>query len=320
MVTVTNDTKDFIENQNEELFIYGAGNSGYWIGYYLNKCGIEFSGYIDSNEKYCDALCQGKPVFLPQKLGEYRNKSIRLIISPRFYESILSDLLFSERKHGFHALCLVPRFKFFNLKQEVYDINYFLGYFRRRLYKKDTPTIISNDCIAGELYHLMGMPMLSPTVNTYLAPDDFLKLCKTPERYFNIEGKELFYNVLPISNEPEDCKIGLPAMKIDDITVTFMHTNGRTEKLIEQWNMMRRKINWDNVIYIFRANHIAASRDFMYDFANLKKKHLIMNYGQNGMIYRNTEQLFFSEYILGPNRACENDFDFLDWLNQEEED
>lgn len=43
-----------------------------------------------------------------------------------------------------------------------------------------------------------------------------------------------------------------------------------------------------------------------------------MNYGVNGVIYRDIDQLFFSEYIFGTNRAIENDFDLLGWLNQEE--
>lgn len=275
MVTVTNDTKDFIKTQKGELFVYGAGNSGYWIGYYLNRCGIEFTGYIDSNEKYYGALCQGKPVYMPQKLSEYHGRSIRLIISPRFYESILSELLFSERKYGYHALCLVPRYMHFNLKREVYDINYFLGYFRRRLYKNDTPTIISNDCVAGEIYHSMNMLMLSPTVNTYMTPDDFLKFCKNPKRYLDMEGKKLFYNILPIGDEPEDCKMRLPAMKIDDITITFAHPDGESEKLVERWNMMRKKINWNNVIYVFRSNRMAIPRDFIQDFTKLKKSILL---------------------------------------------
>lgn len=318
MITVTNDVKDFIENQTGEIFIYGAGNAGYWVGYYLNRCGIEFSGYIDRNEEYCGALCQEKPVYQPKKLNEYKEKNLRLIISPRLYETVLSDVMFSGRKYGFHALCLVPRFMHYNLRKEVYDINHFLGYFRRCLYKKDTPTIISNDCVSGEFYRLMDMPMLSPTINTYIAPYDFLKLCKDPEKYFDIEGKGLFYNVLPIGDEPRDGKVRLPAIKIDDITVSFAHTNGKSEELVERWNMMRKRINWDNIIYIYRANHIAVPEKFIRDFAKLKIKKLIVNYGTNGVIYRDIEQSFFSEYIWGTGRAIENSFELLEWLNQED--
>ncbi len=318
MVTVTNNTKDFIENQTEELFMYGAGNSGYWIGHYLNRCGIEFSGYIDSYEKYRGALCQGKPIYQPQKLSEYRGKSIRLIISPRLYETVLSDLLFSERKYGFHALCLVPRYMHFNLHKEVYDINAFLGYFRKRLYGKDTPTIISNDCVGGEIYRLMDMPMLSPTVNTYIAAEDFQKICEEPEKYFSIEGKDFFYNILPIGDEPGDCKMRLPAMKIEDITVTFVHTNGRTTELVNRWNMMRKRINWENIIYAFRTTRRASSKDFVQFFSKLPQKHLLMNYGINGVTYKDMDQLFFVEDIFGIDRAIENDFDLLGWLNQEE--
>ena len=103
MITVTNDTKDFIENQKGEIFIYGAGNSGYWIGYYLNQCGIKFTGYFDRKSYFQNSQCNGRPVFQPQKLKEYEKKSIRVIVSPKAFETVLSDLLFADAKYGFHA-------------------------------------------------------------------------------------------------------------------------------------------------------------------------------------------------------------------------
>lgn len=320
MIAVTNDTKDFIENQNEELFIFGAGNSGYWIGHYLNKCGIEFSGYIDSNEKYCGALCQGKTIYQPQKLGEYRGKKLRLIISPRLFEPILSNLLFIEQKYGFHALCLVPRYKHPILNKEMYDINFLLGYFRRHLYTKNTPTIISNDCVAGHIYHFMNMIMLSPTINIGIDPDDFLKLCKEPEKYFAIEVEELFYNVCPLGKEPVEGRMRLPAMKIDDITVTFAHTNGKTRELVERWNIMRKKINWENIIYVFRISdgHVPVSKDFMQSFLKLEGKHLIINCVTERAICQDRKQLNLPEYAFDAARAIENSFDLLGWLNQKE--
>lgn len=318
MIAVTNDVKDFIENQTGETLIYGAGNSGYWVGYYLNRCGIEFSGYIDNNEKYCGALCQGKPVYQPQKLSEYKERNLRLIISTKLYESVLCDLLFGEKKYGFHALCLVPRFKHPILNKEMYDINYLLGYFRGCLYKKDTPTIISNDCVAGHIYHSMNMLMLSPTINIGIESQDFLKICKEPGKYFAIEGKELFYKICPFGGDSTDGGICLPTMKIDDITVTFVHSKGNADELIEWWNMMRRKINWENMIYVFRITdeEIPVSKNFIQSFMKLERKHLLINCVADRGVYQNEEQLRLPGNIFRGDQAIENSFDLLGWLNQ----
>lgn len=162
--------------------------------------------------------------------------------------------------------------------------------------------------------------MLSPTINIAIEPDDFLKLCKEPEKYFEIEGKELFYKILPLGGEPVDGRMGLPSIKIDDITVTFAHTNGKTTELIDCWNMMRKKINWENMIFVFRITDRIApvSKKTMRDFSILKRKHLILNHCVSKIMYQDIDQVIIPEDAFGTDRAIENDFDLLGWLNQEE--
>lgn len=315
MIKVTNNTADFFENQKGQIFIYGAGNSGYWIGNYMNRCGISFLAYIDRNVAYNGALCNEKPVFLPEKLKEYNEHSIRLIISPHLYESVLCDLMFKEREYGLNILCLIPRYMNYILCSEIYDINYLLAYFRRKLFVGDTPTIISNDCVAGEIYHAMDMIMLSPTINTVISPEDFVKLCFNSRKYFDMEGNKLFFNILPIGPETGEEKRAMPAIKLDDITVTFAHTL-QTVELIERWNTMRKLINWNNIIYILRCNHISISMKVINEFSKLKEKHLLLNYGGNGRIFQEVDQMFLFTNVFDPNRAIENEFDLLGWMNE----
>ena len=99
--------------------------------------------------------------------------------------------------------------------------------------------------------------------------------------------------------------------------VTFAHPRQEPEKLVERWNYMRKKVNWKNLIFLLRLNHRTIPRECIREFSRMKSKHLIMNYGQNGMTYEDTDQLFFSDYIFGTDRAIENDFDLLGWMNQE---
>lgn len=315
MLKVTNNTINFFEKEDGSIIIYGAGNHGYWLGYYLNQCKIDFLGYIDENPKYTGALCNGKPIWSSDYLKQFNNKNIRIIIATKIYESVVCSLLFADNKYQFHALCLVPRYMNYLLHTEIYDINYLLGYFRHQLYIGNTPTIISNDCTAGHIYHAMDMIMLSPTINTAISSEDFLKLCKAPKEYFDIEVKELFFNVLPLSNEPEDCRKGLPTIKINDITVSFGHTDLTTE-LLDRWNMMRKQINWDNLIFIFRANKEAVPENFQKEFSKIKYKKLLLIQGDYGKVCTSVDQMFMSEYAFAADWVIENYFDLLGWLNE----
>jgi len=98
MIKVTNNVKDFLEKRTGEIFIYGAGNAGQWVGYYMTQCGIAFTGFLDKKIDRADSTYMEKPVFYPDKLKEYAGKCLRIIITPNTYETVLADLLWMERK------------------------------------------------------------------------------------------------------------------------------------------------------------------------------------------------------------------------------
>lgn len=312
MVSVTNNTHDFFEKNSGEIMIYGAGNSGYWIGYYMNRCKMEFSCYLDKIAEHENLFMNGKPVFRPDKLGEYQDRSLRIIISANAYESVITDLVFLEQKYHVHLRCLVPRYKHFIWGYESYNINKFLAYFRRRLYTGTMPTIISNDCIAGGIYNLMGMFMLSPTINTWIEPEDYAKLCLNPRRYFNCEGGELFWNYLNKDKRPEIT----PAMKLEDITVSFAHTKN-TEGLVERWNRMRQRINWNNLIFAFRGHELPVPQSFREMLLTEHPNYLIVRLPGSMRVYHDLDYLCLERnYFEDPDYAIENVFDLLGWLNQ----
>lgn len=45
---------------------------------------------------------------------------------------------------------------------------------RRKLFKDKTPTIIFVNCIGGGIYHDFGWKFLSPTINLFFYPDDYI--------------------------------------------------------------------------------------------------------------------------------------------------
>ena len=46
-------------------------------------------------------------------------------------------------------------------------------------------TILSNTCIGGRLYHDYGAKFLSPTIDSYMEPADFIKFCCDLDQYLS---------------------------------------------------------------------------------------------------------------------------------------
>ena len=42
-------------------------------------------------------------------------------------------------------------------------------------------TILSMNCTGGILYHELGLPFLSPTINLYIQAEDFIRFCERLE-------------------------------------------------------------------------------------------------------------------------------------------
>ena len=59
----------------------------------------------------------------------------------------------------------------------------------RKKLKIDNFSIISNNCIGGVIYNDLGKKFLSPTVNLYIKPTDFIKFLENMEYYLSLEIK-----------------------------------------------------------------------------------------------------------------------------------
>ena len=44
-------------------------------------------------------------------------------------------------------------------------------------------TLIAQNCVGGVMYHDLGLKFLSPTINTLIQGDDFVRLCSSFEDY-----------------------------------------------------------------------------------------------------------------------------------------
>lgn len=318
MISITHNAKDFFENKTGTVFIYGAGNAGYWISDYMNRLHMEFGGFFDKEVNYEGLFINGHHVWKPGKIKDYKEEDLRVIVSPKCYQSVLYDLLELDRKYQLNALCLVPVYPRITNGQLEYDINVLLGYFRRKLLKGNTmPTFISNTCNAGRMYRWLDMPLISPTINTGISPDDFMKICRSPHRYLSAELKKLNYGKGIYDGAGRN---GTITFELDDILIYFPHEEADSS-IPEKWNMLKSNIQWDNLIFVLSDRVLPVSNDIICEFSQLKEKHLLVMDRKKICFYTNDwiENMLVStgNDIFFAKDAIENYFDFLGWLNEE---
>ncbi len=314
MIRVTNDCKSFIENESGNIYIYGAGNAGYWVGYYLSKCNISYVGYIDKRREERDVLYNNHPVYEVGELNNIKHESIRMIITPYVYKEILGELLWYDHLFDMDIICLIPRYKSISSKDDVYNINKMLGYFRRKLFKGEVPTIISNTCVGGHIYDALGLPLASPTINVNIEGEDYIKLVNDISYYFTQELK--CYGWI---RECRSDGIDTPHIigKVGDITIKIGHTD-TFEQAEKRWNLMIERVNWNRIVYIMEEQKYRppVSLNVCKKFMQLDGKKLLiltkksLSIGGEDIIYVPDEY-----FMVRDEPVLENYFDILEWIN-----
>ena len=116
-------------------------------------------------------------------------------------------------------------------------------------------TIISNNCAGAAIMHSMGMEFKSPTINLQILPEEFSRFCKYLKHYMDAPLRE--YTDISDRHKEFLNKMfgGIPNMPfgiIADIIVCFQHYS-TFEEAAAKWNERKRRIDYDNIGFIFHA-------------------------------------------------------------------
>jgi uncharacterized protein (DUF1919 family) len=206
------------------------------------------------------------------------------------------------------------------IKWEIID-KYFSRFQRSKLKNKDF-TIIGNNCFTGGIYHKFGLKYTSPTIWTYIFPEEYLQLIGNLDWYLKqpLEFTAVSKHLMAQKQlETRKYPIGLLG---GDVEVHFMHYKTEKEAL-EKWNARIKRVNLNNLFVVFS------------DGAEFKKE-LLEKYEK--MPY--THKIFFSSKPIGngkstvfirecaesthvfdstKNRKYEKYLDLVKWLNGEED-
>lgn len=108
---------------------------------------------------------------------------------------------------------------------------------------KNIPTIISNDCFAGYLYHRLGLPFQSPTINMFWTPENYYKLLCNLKEY--MEKPILFKGTAWGKIK----RVEYPVCSLGDIEVHMNHYE-TFEEAKRKWEQRVMRINYDNLLIV----------------------------------------------------------------------
>ena len=127
-------------------------------------------------------------------------------------------------------------------------------------------TIISQNCIGGVIYALLGQEFLSPTIDMFIEDDNFVKLAKNPEHYLKVPATRL----TDMYVDPVDTKICYPKIKIDDIEICCLHYKD-CDDAIAAWERRRKRINLKRVLVIANSWNMHGNEELIKEVCENKK-------------------------------------------------
>lgn len=129
---------------------------------------------------------------------------------------------------------------------------------------KGTPniTVLCNNCSGGVIFHELGLKFLSPTINLWMKPKDFIKYCSNLRHYSQCKLEFLEpTSYLPATIKP------YPVARLDDIIIYFQHYATEQEAR-KKWEERTKRINYDNARCLL-CERDGCTHEDLIRFANL---------------------------------------------------
>lgn len=126
---------------------------------------------------------------------------------------------------------------------------------RRRLLAACEPrTIIANNCIGGYISHYLKLRFMSPTVNLFIKPSDYVKMLKEFDKYFDPDA-----TITEVMTEKP-----YPVGDIYGCKIYFMHYKD-FESAVQKWRERCTRINKDT-LYIMMTDRDGCTLEDMQAF------------------------------------------------------
>ncbi len=224
---------------------------------------------------------------------------------------------------------LTPDFLETKFKWQFID-KYFCGFERSKLKNKNF-SIICNNCVGGGIYHKLGMQYTSPTIGLFFFSNDYIKFLESFDYYIKqplrFKTTSFHRTIKEFQQNTQPYPIGVLD---DEIEIHFLHYHNEKEAL-EKWNRRTRRLNFDNLFFIYSDGGGgvagAGGYDFLEEFFE-RYERLPFQY----KIFFSSKprwgkcSVFLPEYLAemhvgnsACNRKYEKYVDVVKWLNGEKD-
>lgn len=195
---------------------------------------------------------------------------------------------------------------------------------RKKIKNKDF-TILTENCLAGVIYHDFDMQFRSPLINGEFSTTDFIKFLQRPKYYME---QELVFVSNNDKSLPEFCReLNVPVARLGDLYYRFTHYQMPEEKIRAIWNKRKARINWDN-IYVVLCEKKGCTLEHMKIFETLSYKYKVIftchNYPdlKYGFHVKGFEKIGYIDNLLKDvptlfpiSKKYYDQFDFVTWFN-----
>lgn len=152
----------------------------------------------------------------------------------------------------------------------------------REMYKNGDITIVSNNCLAGVIYNILGIQNCSPTINQWMKMADFLEFVKDLKFWMSCE----LFEDHDESNK-WNFPVGYLESSIDETKRIYIYMNhyNSFDEGKAKWEERKKRIIWDKVYVIFDFNDkdCDISMLFEYDKLPIKNKIAIVHSDVRGL-------------------------------------
>lgn len=197
----------------------------------------------------------------------------------------------------------------------------FLHYINKKRLKNKDFTLLTPNCLAGIIYHNLGLQFSSPTINLqFNDKTEFYKFCNNLEYYTTLKLTEIKKNHLPPP---------YPLAKLGDLTLHLVHYKTFKEGF-EKWEIRKRRINFNNIFIItddYCNENSRLSEQDIKAFSELKYAKNIIIFTQDKINIPNTKYIgekrlknFMKTNTFTGIRVFELYFDYVHFLNNKKSD
>lgn len=193
-------------------------------------------------------------------------------------------------------------------------------------------SIICNDCVAGGIYHRLGLQYTTPTVGLFFFSEDYIKLLENFKCYITqpLQFKETSAhsraNELRKNMSCGPYPIGLLG---NDVEIQFLHYKDEAEAA-DKWNRRVKRINFENLFFIYSDSDAeGVSDELLLRYQNLPSS--FKGWKENKIFFSATPRnfnniIFVRDYEKAThvgnstrNRKYEKYIDIIKWLNGEQD-